>query len=227
MQYTEIEQKMDKPLKPKVAIVIYANSNFQYVEYAQFDDDCTVGSFKPITQENAKVIYDSLKPMSFRTGSNKMFSGIIKHKLVYVNVNATNYDFAWLKPSHINKYMHVNGDIDTTVKYPNLIFISKGKNFYVYAVKTQNIKDSTMLYHAPIHNMGSGTFCWGTVNSKECYEGDLNKTIDNLEHAFFNSRFSNENSTENAQIFYDCAKKKKSFPINKLKKYKTIGSVLR
>lgn len=226
MLYSDIDEIVSEPLEPKYAIMVYGNKHYQHIEYAGFNKG-QISSFKPMTQDNAKAFYESLKPMSFNT-VQKNFTGVIQHKLIYMNNSQTKLQFAWLKPSHVNAYHHVKTKKVLRVKYPNLIFMSNNGSFSVFVAKTTNITNSTMLYKAPLFNVsGIGDFCWGTVDHKSCYKGDINKIINNLEHAFFNSKFSNENTTENAEIFHKCAIEGKPFPMKKLIKFKKVIDVLR
>ena len=72
---------------------------------------------------------------------------------------------------------------------PALVFKLKNDTLSVFAIKDDNLKDDTILYKAPFHNVyEDGRICMGNAIIKK--NNELNVIVKNYEDAFFMSEFS-------------------------------------
>lgn len=93
----------------------------------------------------------------------------------------------WLHPAQKKTltFEEMSGDFFC----PNLLFMFKNNNVYVFATKTQDISPDTPLFCAPFPNRyKSGNMCMG--NTKIPKEKTIIKQIDTIENAFFTSQFT-------------------------------------
>ena len=96
----------------------------------------------------------------------------------------------WTKEAHTNPIFFSTQDetlnkiSGKTVQHPRLIFISAYSQIEVWAVKgNTRPTPETELYYAPYFNISG---------SNVCMPADYNSTIEGMEKAFFNARFTHE-----------------------------------
>lgn len=148
----------------------------------------------------------------------------LDREILKVKVSGDRISALWLVKSRKDIYEY--NDKSGIITYPNLIFKVANSKLHIYAVKKNNVNDKTVIYKAPFPNIyENGSMCFGTMQFSKFYSNDLIKLMDNMEQAFFNSKFGelmseNRSKSNTFSLFEELVKTNGVFPNDELVKTK-------
>jgi PRTRC genetic system protein B len=200
---------------PVSALIFYRNeSDYNIKTYCEFSQisNGNIQTPRPLTKKcvhNIKELVDSALTNSTSDKEYKYLS-FSERKILYNYKNVS----CWAVPAHENNFIFE--DTINRIHYPNLIFVRKLNQLYVYSYKGKLTKN-TKLYRAPFPNIyADATLCFGTMNVNELLFTDSLKTIHYLEDCFFNSAFNtiqskNRTKSNTYKVLKELIISKKSF----------------
>lgn len=187
---------MKGEMKPVMGIMVYKGGDEYYLEKRKTiktnSGDYRLGVGGPLKRT---TLHRLLSTLIKKEKSVKSFKGVIPNNVLHYQSNYDGFKLTWLmksQPQHLSfaKGLNIpNGIADI----PHLIFKIEGNSIYVAAVKTTNIKEDTIVYMPPFHNMSSeGSLCKGSgkYSTRSEYFEDIMSAV---EQGFFNSMFSHHN----------------------------------
>ena len=234
-------------LLPEVALIMYSrHKNYgqeeNYVEVADFirtGEGYKMLPGKPITKTGAEQIAKSLSTcsaanlrpkegtlipsnvLSFSGGSNPMVLWVVKEQTL-----ACSFDEVLNIPA-------------SSMRYPNILFRVKNNCLSVFAVKTETVTLTEILYVLPLPNIYStSAVCLGDADVSEQSEY-LQDFMKQYENAFFSSEFNIYHGVEkayagvNVNEFWNRMSKAQTFdysvlrPVTKKKKPLTVKDLLK
>ena len=182
-----ITEKLTSNVEPKMAIIVYEGVGDYYLERRDIiKGKMTAGV--PLTEDCLSDISEVISHTS-----EKMIHGQIPPFMLYADQRPGNEKYIWYrKPEkrriYFTKALNIpNGD----VKLPGLIYMAKGKNLSVYAVKIRgSIRMNTRLYSAPFFNVGNNAnVCMGNAKMKWPTELTYENIVQYWENKFWLSEF--------------------------------------
>ena len=216
---------------PEAAFIVFkrdSNGNYgskdsYYIESRKINADGRMGAAVPLSIDVISTIAASFT----ETAKKKLhIDGVMDPRVISINLNPGFENLIWLCASGMRVlYFSEDGEIGKLLPIPNLVFkLSNNGKISVWAVKTRNIKEDTILHPAPFPNTyGKGDVCMGSAKvewKRSMSEKDL---MAEGELKFFNSYFSH-GSTYKDYLSKDA----KTFPNNKLVKSKVkLKSILK
>lgn len=142
----------------------------------------------PMTKDALSKIVSEIKTAEI----DKIYcKGFLPKNLLYQGKNNLNVELIWYVKSSwqtlsFSKSLGIKNGI---MKVPTLIFKLKGSELFVFAIKSDSPKESSLLYQAPFHNVFSGgNICMGSA--KVVKSNEINEIMRNYEKAFFQSKFT-------------------------------------
>ena len=184
---------IEEDFTPKVAIIAYSQGgeyNEHYLESRKIKKNS--GGYEmlegtPLTKKLLAELLEKIDPIALEKTYCK---GLLPQNLLaFNNENAEPTVIWYLKASQrhlsFSKGLAKNG----LMKLPALIFMLKGTALSVWAIKTNNPNEDTILYDAPFYNIyQGGKVCMG--NAKNHKYKEVHSIMKNWEDAFFSSKFS-------------------------------------
>lgn len=215
------------------AVFIYKKDSDYYLEHRKAlikDNNITFGLGIPFSEEKYKEIAESIKIENKR---KYVYNSIKAKNLLYFNNDGENIELIWFKQGNVKKLKFDKQSEIVSGNYwlPNLVFRVFEKNLYVYAVKTSNVKDNTILYNAPFPNVNNiNEVCQGNVEINNDFE-NLEDIMQEYEKFFFNSEFTHLNNTKVTKskisdVYNEITNKPIKFPNNQLIKFKQFKQIL-
>jgi len=180
---------------PAAAIIVYqqGDSNQNYLESRKIKKSSNGYQMLegvPLTKKLLAELLEKIDPVALEKTYCK---GLLpKNLLAFNNENAEPTVIWYIKASERNLSFTKGLCKDGLMKLPALVFRLKGTNLSVWAIKTNNPNEDTILYDAPFHNVyGGGKVCMG--NAKVNNSKEVSKIMKTWEDAFFQSKFSHLN----------------------------------
>lgn len=179
---------------PKKLMVFYSNG---YSEVSDIDDvSLAPKSFRPLCNKEILNITELLNKSRNDILKRKpkdvySFKGVVSRQILELNITSKSIAMSWVVPSEIRTFNYYKKK--STLYYPGLIFRLVNNNLYVYSYKGK-YRTNSIIYRAPFPNISiNGSVCLGNTSLKSLVKPNLNKTIKNIEHFFFNSSFTHTN----------------------------------
>jgi len=181
---------------PKVAIMVYeqgGENNEHYLESRKIrksSNGYEMLEGTPLTKKLLAELLDKVDPIALEKTYCK---GLLPQNLLAFNNENAKPTVIWYVKSS-ERHLSFTDKLckDGLMKLPALVFMVKGDSFYVWAIKTNNPKEDTILYDAPFHNIWpNGRVCMG--NAKTYGFKEVHSIMKNWEDAFFQSKFSHLN----------------------------------
>jgi len=184
---------IEEDFTPKVAIIAYSQGgeyNEHYLESRKIKKNS--GGYEmlegtPLTKKLLAELLEKIDPIALEKTYCK---GLLPQNLLaFNNENAEPTVIWYIKASERNLVFTKGLAKDGLMKLPALVFMLKGRSLHVWAIKTNNPKEDTILYSAPFHNIyADSRVCMG--NAKTYKFKEVHSIMKNWEDAFFSSKFS-------------------------------------
>jgi PRTRC genetic system protein B len=233
-----VSDKDTDDLIPVMKMVFYENQDNVYAEYCKVVRNGKVWrstSMKPVSYIGLQYFINSIQPKISQDSAyaDLTFNRMIPNNVLHFRERSLLPDITWFVKSQVRQ-------IKTTKKsglllYPHLIFQVRNNKLNIYAVKTSNLKPTTIVFNAPFSNVyGNGDLCFGTMNFNDFAKGDYIEIMRNFENAFFNSTFTQEIMSQNrtrsstSKLLQKMIVKKnpKRFPAKEFIKYGSLKDVI-
>lgn len=179
-----------KESKPKALLVVYDD----FISFRKIRNNIVLAESQ-LTKEMAKQL---IAPLLDENLVNIRFKNPINPKILSYNSYGGNFIVTWYFRSKRKKLFFTEKDKDGIYAIPNLIFKIVNSRLYVVAIDKEN------LYYAPFYNTSGDSVCMGTASFDLKNYGYVEDLIENVEHLFFNSKFShgtNNLKTKNKKFF--------------------------
>ena len=187
---------IEEDFTPKMAIIAYSQGgeyNEHYLESRKIKKNS--GGYEmlegtPLTKKLLAELLEKIDPIALEKTYCK---GLLPQNLLaFNNENAEPTVIWYLKASERHLSFTKGLAKDGLMKLPALVFMLKGTTLSVWAIKTNNPNEDTVLYSAPFHNIyGDGKVCMGSAKTYKFKE--VHSIMKNWEDAFFQSKFTHLN----------------------------------
>lgn len=190
------EKKEKDKYNPFMALILYKDqTNGYYVETRDFieqNGEYRMGSGSPITKKAlANLANIGLSKKEMELGCNR----IINYRIVNIQFSEGDIQVYWYLPASKRKLYFKSdlGIVDRKFALPRLIMGYDNGTVKVFAVKDNFSKilkgEDIKLYRAPFLNVHvGGDVCMGNNSIRE--HSDINNLIEEVQHKFFNSKFT-------------------------------------
>jgi len=176
---------------PIGALVVYKNKDEYYLESHHINKKGKLGSGTPLKR---KAMVEIFKAFNSKLKYNNIIPEFLPENIIVNSHNTGALTLMWYrrKKRYNLIFEHEQKTHNFNVQIPNMIFLFKDDDLYVYAVKTdKRPTESTKLYHAPFPNISmDGKVCLGTITVNDHYR--ITDIIEEYENVFFNSEFNHE-----------------------------------
>ena len=186
--------------KPSMAIIVYKNEHDYYLESHAIDDAGKLLEGIPLMQETISGMVDIF--MNDRMDSSIVTGLLPENVLHFSALPGGNYKMIWYRPAEKRHLYFVEGlHIPSGTSWvPPMLYMVEGNELSVYALHDNTRpKHTTVLYHAPYHNVSSAGVCLGSAKAKKPKERTYENLCKYWEDMFWLSKFthlSGENPTK-------------------------------
>lgn len=180
---------------PKLAVLVYEckenNSKEYYLESRRVVSTKLGHKMMEGTPMDEKTLAELSNCIKTREVDKVYSKGLLPKNVIYFGESNFKPFIIWTLPKgkrnlEFKKELNIENG---TYNLPVLVFKLKNETLSVFAVKTNNVDDKTILYNAPFHNVyDNGNVCMGSAIIQKSNE--LSQIIKNYEKAFFMSKFS-------------------------------------
>lgn len=214
-----ITEALTDSLEPKMALIVYQNGRQVYLERR----DIEKGMMKtgvPLTEKCLSGISEVLS-----SNSANIIHGRIPSIMLYADCRPGKEKYVWYrKPEKRMMFFSEKLGIQSgEIKLPGLVYMAKGSELSVFAIKTKSLRLSTKLHHAPFFNVhDSANVCLGNAKVKKADELTYEGIIKYWEDKFWLSEFdhllgNNPIDGNLSTVTKLCIENGNDFPVQKLK----------
>lgn len=218
-----ITETLTNSLQPVMAVIIYQNGNQIYIERRDIEKG-RMQAGVPLTEKCLAGISEVIS-----STSSKMIHGSVPSFMLFADSRPGVEKYVWFrKPEKRMMFFSEKLGIPSgEIKLPGLIYMAKGKNLSVFAVKSKRKPGpSTRLFRAPFFNVdNSAGVCFGNAKIKDPEKLTFYSVVKYWEDKFWLSEFDHllgENPIKGnlATITKQCIQTGSEFPLNELKPIK-------